>query len=236
MTIAEVYVDHISQPRISLVWDKGYNFYVGGIAATESDYAMAADFLREKFVKEQIAGAKVYFASDEWQQVLLESLHDFTPNIYERSLFIHDFNTNPAISLDSSVLIKVIDKHIVDNKHLANVQFMIDEIVGGWGSTARFLERGFGCCAIADERVAGWCTAEYVSRHSCGIGIETVEEFQNQGIATAMASSFVDKCKLLNLMPHWDSWKNNIPSIRVAEKQGFQKVVDYKVVLISKSR
>jgi hypothetical protein len=89
--------------------------------------------LREKFVKEQIAGAKVYFASHEWQQVLLESLHDFTPNIYERSLFIHDFNTNRAISLDSSVLIKVIDKHIVDNKHLVNVQFMIDEIVGGWG-------------------------------------------------------------------------------------------------------
>jgi hypothetical protein len=73
-----------------------------------------------------------------------------------------------------------------------------------------------------------------VSKHSCGIGVETIELFQNKGIASKTVFYFVEKCRILNIVPYWDSWKNNISSIKVAEKQGFKQILDYKIVHITK--
>ena len=235
-TIAEVYADRSELPAISLIWDMGYNFYVGGTAVSTDDYLQAADFLREKFENEKITGAKVYFPSKDWEFALMESLHDFHPRIYERSLLKHDFASNPSVSVGDNILITEIDKKVIESTQLANINAMQDEIVGMWGTTDRFCEQGFGYCAITDESVVNWCTAEYVSRHRCGIGIETIEQFQNKGIASKTVFHFIEKCKNLNLVPYWDSWKNNIPSIRVAEKQGFKKVLDYQIIHISKPK
>jgi len=39
----------------------------------------------------------------------------------------------------------------------------------------------------------------------------------------------------MNLVPYQDNWKDNLPSIKVAAKQGFIKKFDYKIIYISKS-
>jgi RimJ/RimL family protein N-acetyltransferase len=67
-----------------------------------------------------------------------------------------------------------------------------------------------------------------MSEGKCGIGIETVEEHQGKGFATAVAAEFVRHALALGFKPHWDCWANNLPSIRVAEKVGFEDAHDYK--------
>jgi hypothetical protein len=234
-TMAEVFTDQLELPAVSLVWDMGYNFYVGGISETTSDNMKVTNFLREKFRNEKISGAKVYFHSDDWEYALMESLKEFSPKIHERSLLKHDFDRNPSTSVEGNISIREIDKNIIENTRLAKTNAMKDEILGGWRTTDRFFEQGFGYCAFTEESVVCWCTAEYVSKHSCGIGIETIEQFQNKGIASKTVFYFVEKCRQLNVIPYWDSWKNNISSIKVAEKQGFKKILDYKIVHITKS-
>ena len=73
-----------------------------------------------------------------------------------------------------------------------------------------------------------WCTAEYVSPGVCGVGIETLEPYQKRGLATVAAQTFVQHAMRLGWQVHWDSWLNNTPSIRVAEKAGFEKVTEYR--------
>ena len=51
-------------------------------------------------------------------------------------------------------------------------------------------ERGFGTAAVMDANVICWCTAEYVSKSKCGIGIEVIDEFQNKGISYSNGCTF----------------------------------------------
>jgi RimJ/RimL family protein N-acetyltransferase len=82
---------------------------------------------------------------------------------------------------------------------------------------------------IYKDEIVCRCTAEYVSTFKCGIGIETDKKYRNRGLATLLASVFVDYCISKDIVPHWDSWNNNLPSIRVAENVGFEKISDYSV-------
>ena len=53
-----------------------------------------------------------------------------------------------------------------------------------WGSTAGFLERGFGFATIHDDDVVSWSLADCVSGDACEIGIRTAEAFRRRGLAT----------------------------------------------------
>ena len=92
-----------------------------------------------------------------------------------------------------------------------------------WPSEERFYEQGFGVIALLAGEAIGWCTAEYVSRDWCGIGIEVVEGYEKRGVATAMTARFVKECLRRRIHPHWECGADNLGSIRVAEKVGFER-------------
>jgi RimJ/RimL family protein N-acetyltransferase len=94
------------------------------------------------------------------------------------------------------------------------------------------LESGFGYCALKDGSIAGFCTSEYLSNTSCGIGIETYEPYQKLGVAKAMTSRMLNYCMVMEKTPYWDCWKNNIASARTAEGMGFEKLADYDIVFV----
>ena len=93
----------------------------------------------------------------------------------------------------------------------------------------RFFKFGFGFSLVTKRRIVSWCTAEYVSRGKCGIGIETIPEYQNRGFATITASAFVEYCIQKGIRPHWKCNRDNLASRRVAEKVGFMKELEYPV-------
>jgi len=89
-----------------------------------------------------------------------------------------------------------------------------------WSSPQAYRAR-FGSVARVGDTIVYWCTAEYVSERMCGIGIETIENYQNQGIASATAAHFINECLRRQVTPHWECDQQNIGSKRVAEKVGF---------------
>ena len=108
---------------------------------------------------------------------------------------------------------------------------MVHEIESCWYSLRDFLKNGFGYSLVNEDEIACRCTAEYVSPGKCGIGIHTAEEYRGRGHATITASAFVDYCVSQHMVPHWDSWTTNLPSIGVAERVGFRRLLDYSVCL-----
>jgi len=97
-----------------------------------------------------------------------------------------------------------------------------------WGSTAGFLERGFGFATIHDDQVVSWSLTDCVSRDACEIGIRTAEAFQRRGLATITAAAAVEHALSNGIaMVGWHCPEDNHGSIGTAEKVGFEKERDY---------
>lgn len=61
-TRSEFYVDDLKFPSVSIAWDKGYNYYLGGNPSSINYLKKAAEFLRDNFRFADIQGAKVHFS------------------------------------------------------------------------------------------------------------------------------------------------------------------------------
>jgi RimJ/RimL family protein N-acetyltransferase len=68
-----------------------------------------------------------------------------------------------------------------------------------------------------------------MSKDKCDMGIETVYDYQNMGLATSAASAFLEHCKEKSIKPHWECNAENLASRHVAEKVGFVKEHDYPI-------
>lgn len=230
-TLANIYVDCVDEPQLSIVHE-GHSFYFGGQSQNESAYDDVIDYFKELLTEKQrneLGMIKVYYTSDLWKEKLLKELSQYECYQPERSLLVHQ-PIDKEVKINNQIQIQEIDHRLMDS-NFKNKEALRDEIIGMWGSIEHFLKDGFGVCAIEANNILGWCTAEYKSHNACGIGIETVEEFQNQGIGTAMVNALIQKYEKLNLTVYWDSWKRNEPSIKVAKNNHFDLISDYQILI-----
>ena len=205
-TPGQIFVNDLDAPSVSLTWDKGPIFYFGSTIKDEVEYQKAVGFLKEGIlspeVKKRLGVAKIYYPSTRWEKVILDSFKEFNPSIRMRRINKHDLKNIPPIPTSKSNIV-------------------IKEI-----------DHEFGFCALVDDEIVCWCRAGYLSKSFCGIGINTVEKYRRRGLASLTTSKILEKCLQLGITPYWESWKKNIPSIKVAEKVGFKKLYDYKIVFL----
>ena len=118
-------------------------------------------------------------------------------------------------------------------KALDNFAMIWEEVESTMGSVEKFLAEGFGSALVLENRVCGFCTAEYVSPGLCAVGIAVEEAHRQRGYAAQMADAFLRQSAERGLTISWDCWGNNLPSYKTAERAGFKKVSDYPVLLIA---
>jgi GNAT superfamily N-acetyltransferase len=211
-----------------LLWDKGNNvFYFSGEAAAETTIdALAALFateIRPQAVEEGARYFKVRLLSDGLAFALPTLFRGI--DLKESHSLFYSFigaapQPAPAPRLDS-VDFSLIDGDLLARPGLANMEEVRGEIRWMWPSEEQFLSSGFGYAAHTVDRILCWCTAEYVSRDRCGIGITTDPGFEGRGLATATAARFVAESLRRGIVPHWECVRDNLASVRVAEKVGF---------------
>lgn len=235
-TAADVYVDALECPTITIVWDTKYSILCGG-KSDSTTLLKAIQFIKDYILTETIrkdrGATKVLFENDEWRKALLEAMEEWNPNAYPRSVYRHSLECipNPAHGgLEADI--KQINLEMLHDENLGNVQGLVEELKQMWGTPENFLSGGFGFCAVEDNAIAAWCTGEYFSKNWCGIGVETYEGYQQKGLATALTIRILKHCKEEGKVPHWDCWKNNLPSVKTAEKTGFEKLADYDIVFL----
>jgi len=102
-----------------------------------------------------------------------------------------------------------IDRALLADHQLAGITEVRAEIEWMWPAIERFYAYGLGAAAIAERRVICWCTAEYVSAGSCGIGIATDPAYGRRGVATATAAHFIELCQRRGMAPFWECRANN---------------------------
>ena len=109
----------------------------------------------------------------------------------------------------------------------------IPEKVSQWfdhnfGSRAAFLSRGFGAAAVHDDQVVAWSFADSVVGDRADIGVETDEAHQRKGLAYCTTCLTLEQAFDRGLRQiGWHCHLINVPSVKTAEKAGFQLQREY---------
>ena len=234
---ARIWVDDPLTPRSAFVWDTTHCLYVGGAADNAPFNDWLRDFVTETLLptvkRENLGGSKITYTSSDWEAPLRAAFQPLELAKYPRVLYrLNPALIPPAPELPPGFTLRQIDPDLLVDPARSGVADLIEEIELCWPSRDRFFEMGFGWVLESEaDGVVCRCTAEYVSPGQIGVGIATREALQKRGFATATARHFAQHAAQLGLRTHWDAWARNVPSWRVAEKAGFEKVSDYDVLL-----
>ncbi|MGB2696887.1 MAG: GNAT family N-acetyltransferase [Candidatus Zixiibacteriota bacterium] len=231
----QMWVDDVTSPKTAFMWDKAYCYYLVGSADNGKFNTALREFICGKLAPEAMANNrfvfKVYYTSKAWESKIEAIFGAASLRQRERVLYTSGKLKIPdwRKRIPSGLCIRCIDEELLTKTKMENIPAVVGEIESCWNSVDDFLRNGFGFCLVHDQVIACWCTAEYVSGNKCGIGIETAGAYRRRGFATLTACAFVDYCISNHILPHWDSWKDNLSSIAVAEKVGFKKTLEYTV-------
>jgi len=224
---------YTSQPdnnAVCLLWDKGNNvFYLSGqliLSETIKDLASLINtYVKERAIKERLSYFKVKTLTSSFENSIAD-IFQTTP-LHKTNKVFYTFRATKVKAVPTprmkGIRYLLIDADFLEKEQFENNYYVKSEVEWMWSSLERFREKGFGIAAILDASIVCWCTAEYVSKKKCGIGIEVIDEFQNKGIATSTTAHFLEYCLNQNIVAHWECDKDNIGSVRVAEKVGFEK-------------
>lgn len=111
---------------------------------------------------------------------------------------------------------------------------IVEWILEEWKSVDDFFERGFGFCLVHedDDVVVSWSLSDYVSGDRCEMGIETDWNYRRQGLGTMTAAATAAYALAQGFdTTGWHCWHNNVGSIGVAGKVGFEKTADYDIYI-----
>ncbi len=214
-----------------LLWDKGNNvFYLLGAPPCDKvlhDLRELIDSeIREKAIAERMAHFGIRALSPSLEEAVPYIFHRET--LQQRRHLSYGFHRAHPKEVETPTVEGVafvpIDDALLQRDDLANTQRVREEIRWMWPSEERFRQTGFGYAAVVDDAVICWCTAEYVSHGACGVGIETARDYRNMGLGTATAARFVREALRRGIIPHWACDVENVASIRVAKKVGFEKL------------
>jgi len=231
---ALAWADDTHMPTSALIWDKTHSLYFGGDAHHSEFTQTMRDFFTDSLIpkaqSDHMGILKLYFANEGWR----EEAASLMPNLilHERARVLHRFDAHSKVGLEPTLPpythLRLIDEELLQNSTLTGINAVTEEIQSCWTSLEHFIDQGFGYCVIDETAgVVSWCTAEYLSPGVCGVGIETLKAYQRHNFATAAANAFVQHASRLGWQVNWDSWLDNTPSIRVAEKVGFERVTEY---------
>jgi GNAT superfamily N-acetyltransferase len=175
----------------------------------------------------------VHYPSNAWKPAIEHVLQGLgrSDSLYHFYRLTEPSSPLPS-PLNDTIVLAPIDQSLADDASLVNRDLLIDEIHSESPSLEYFLRQHFGFCARGGRQLVGWCLAEYHYQGRYELGIGTVEAYQRQGIATHVAAAVIKRAFAEGATEiGWHCRASNIPSIATALKLGFQKKLDYPVIV-----
>jgi GNAT superfamily N-acetyltransferase len=226
-----IYVDDPGCPTAAiLIPSNQYRVYVGG----EPSLQLFADVIHLLF-KPSLAQSywfMVHYPSNAWEPTIEHVLQRLGTSTSLRHFYCLTEPSEPFTSpLKDTIVLTQISQALVEDARLLNRDLLIDEIHSESPSLEHFFRYNFGFCAQDSRELIGWCLAEYHYQGHYELGIETIEAYQRQGIATHVASAVIQRAFAEGATEiGWHCWASNSASIATALKLGFQKKLDYQVI------
>jgi GNAT superfamily N-acetyltransferase len=164
----------------------------------------------------------VSFHPESWEAKMPVILHGRSPLIAARR---HYVCTRLGVDDWESRIPDGFSIRHIDERLLSEPVDVPDHLTGwmqaNWGSVPCFLERGFGCCMLHGRQIISWSVADCIGGNACEIGIRTREDYRRRGLGTLTAAAAVELALSKYGSVGWHCDEKNTPSIRVAEKVGF---------------
>jgi len=154
---------------------------------------------------------------------------------YERPFSLYDQPTPPLL-LAKHYTGKSMDLALFNRSDLKYLYDLREEIESDWGSLENFLADGYGYCVIdqKENALASWAVIGNIARSCAELGIDTINEYQRQGLAHIVAFQMISISYQKGFTPHWYCFQNNVASVKLAEKVNFQKFQEFSVHVIEK--
>ena len=226
-----IYVDDPARPRTAiLIPSNRHRVYVSG----EPEPHLLADVIHmlSEESPEENYGFVLYSAPYHlWRPALEEVVQKNEIDSFMRQFYcLREPSWKVPSSLPESITIRRIDEIMAGDTRLLNRDLLLEEIHSESPSLEYFFRQNFGFCAQDGQQLVAWCLAEYHSLDRYELGIETIEAYQRQGIATHLADTVIRQAFTQGATEiDWHCWAANTPSVATALKLGFEKALDYSV-------
>ncbi|OPG99707.1 hypothetical protein B2I21_01575 [Chryseobacterium mucoviscidosis] len=236
-----VYADQIDAPKSALIWAKNEMFYLIGRSDNEQFNSLVREVLvQELFPEALVAGEdmlnlEVYpDPGSDWAPVLH---HMFNGRLREGVRVPFQFNlakyeqwrehSSSSLFVTPGYELQVIDQAVLVEDKRGIIEH---EILKFWHSVEDFFRYGAGTCTVYKGQVVGTCISVFVSGIHHETGINTYDPIhRGKGLASAMASTYVQLVLERNCVPHWTTEDFRHDSIAIAGKLGFDQGRPYPV-------
>lgn len=226
-----IFVDEPVQPRAAvLIPPNYYRIYASG-TPDERLLGDVIHLLSEQSGAERYGCVVHYDTSNSWEPVLQRLFQAHEGMLRWRQYYRLGAPPPPVSApLLERITISRIEEMTLDDASLENRDLLREELLSESPTLAYFFQRNYGFLARDGQRLVAWCTAEYHDDVRYELGIETLEAYRRQGIATHLASAVIQRAFDAGATEiGWHCWASNTPSIATALKVGFEKARDYPV-------
>lgn len=226
-----IFVDDPAQPRTAiLIPPNSYRVYASGAP----DARLLGDVIRLLAAQsgDDRYGCVIHYDSSHPWEPALQSLFQGREGALRWRHYYHLTPPLPPLRapLPERITISRVAESMLDDAALENRDLLREELLSESPTLEYFFQRNYSFAARDGQRLAGWCMAEYHDDVRYELGIETLEAYRRQGIATHLASAVIQRAVGAGATEiGWHCWANNTPSIATALKLGFAKARDYPV-------
>jgi GNAT superfamily N-acetyltransferase len=240
----KIYVDDHDAPRtFYIVHPYGMSLLLGDsnnskFNAEFRDYALNTNNARGSFEWMQAF-------PDNWHEVLQLLFNDYLvkssenkegkeTGIIEVNARVN-FRFNREKYLDFRNKINLTDYQIIrtDRKLFREMRGIVVPMYF-WNNEVDFSLKGVGFSLFYNNQLASTAFSAYVIENKLELGIETIPEFRKKGFAQIVCAAIIDYCIENNLEPVWSCRLENKASYYLAQRIGFEPVLEIPYYRLSK--
>ncbi len=192
-----------------------------------------------RIIDQQVLGLCFVCWPESWRQQLARVLQPGQPTEIPRRHYVcRQLRYDWRAHVPASFAVHRLDGTILESANLTIPSHIKGWIDNNWGSTADFMQKGFGFVTLhidADRaQVVSWSLADCRSGAACEIGIRTAQEFRRRGLATITTAAAVEYALSHGFsMVGWQCSEDNPGSFGTAEKVGFEHERNYTLYCAS---
>ncbi|MCB0484169.1 MAG: GNAT family N-acetyltransferase [Flavobacteriales bacterium] len=179
----------------------------------------------------------LFFGMPGWSN-LLDQIHKGKVIVLKRYAFSSE-------SLDIEQL-KRLKSQLSENFHIERINFQIAQRIAndksdltdgqlfGFASPQEFIERGFGYCALENEKIVCIASTGTVCSKGIEVQINTHKKYRGRGLASATGAALLIECLENGIDPNWDAATEI--SAGLAKKLGYAPKGEYDSYVYTGSR
>ena len=229
-----VFVDDPARPQSAFMFSPEGCYLAGNSDHDAFNRALNEALHGKRLFDEPIEALCFICASESWEKQLVAVLYPHRPvQIPRRHYICRKLNYDWRASVPAGFAVHRIDEALLNRPGLEIPAHIKGWIENNWGTTADFMQRGFGFATLHEDAddavyVVSWSLADCRSGDACEIGIHTGEQYRRRGLATLTAAATVEHALSSGFSTiGWQCSEDNLGSIGTAEKVGFERERDY---------